>query len=137
MKRDYLVFCSTNHGRATPELCGERRNFDVCLHDYGDWRVEDHGTFRQSEYYFPYPNREKLEVAAEIIPALPSYKYYAFLDDDLTVTTDQLNRLFQVGTGLDLQLYQPALTGNSFGSWQHLFTRYGKVRQVEVVEIMC
>lgn len=136
MKRDYLVFCSTNHGKATPELYGEGRLYDVCCHDYAHWGDEDLGCVRQSEYYFPYPNREKLEVAAEIIPALPSYKYYAFLDDDLTVTTAELNRLFQVGEGLGLDLYQPALTQNSYSSHFHLKTQYKQVRQVPFVEIM-
>ena len=145
MKRDYLVFCSSNHGIVTPELYGDERKFDVCIHDYGHWTDHDMGVVRRSEYYFPYPNREKLETAAEIIPALPSYKYYAFLDDDLTVTTDELNRLFQVGDGLRLDLYQPALTRNSHSSWGHLLTQnlghglwnFNPVRSVEVVEIMC
>lgn len=137
MKRDYLVFCSTNHGKATPELYGEGRLFDVCCHDYAHWADKETGSFRQSEYWFPCPHQEKFETAAKVLPALPSYKFTAIIDDDISVTTDELNRLFQIGDALKLDLYQPALTPNSYGSWPHLFQQANSfVRPVSMVEVM-
>ncbi len=138
--RDYLVFCSTNHGKAEAELFGGDRLFDVALHDYSSWVGTEVGTFRQGEYWFPFPKYEKFEAAAEVIPALPSYKYYAFLDDDLSISTDALNRLFQVGNALKLDLYQPALTKTSFSSHPHLYEdKWARcpIKEVPFVEIMC
>src|SRR5947207_7706337 len=121
--RPYLVFCSTRNGQTNAELgiYGADRNFDLCIHDYSSWGNEPDQIFKRSEYWITRPNAEKLETAAAIIPTLPSYQQYAFLDDDLTITTDQLNRLFTVGESLGLGLYQPALTSTSYGSWKHLF----------------
>jgi hypothetical protein len=140
---DYLVFCSTRHGQTNAELgiYGADRNFDLCIHDYSSWGTDPQEKFKRSEYWFTRPKAEKLETAAMVLPHLPvSYKYYAFLDDDLTITTDQLNRLFLVGDSLGLDLYQPALTGNSYGSWKHLFQyelpNCPAVRDVDFVEIM-
>jgi hypothetical protein len=140
--RKYLVFVSTKHGQAASELYGANRLFDVAVHDYGSWEDAQLSTrTRQSEYWSPFPRREKLESAAAIIPALPSYAQYAFLDDDLIITTDQLNRLFTAGESLGLDLYQPALTRGSYGTHAPLFRGYlggvVPVRPVPFVEIMC
>jgi hypothetical protein len=121
------------------------RLYDIAIHDYGDWTEEDVRKNCQAEYYMPYPRKEKFEVAAVMVNVLPSYKYYAFLDDDLTVDTVTLNSLFLVGDSLNLDLYQPALTKDSYSSHWHLkqyhsitgVTTDYPVRKVPFVEIMC
>ncbi len=134
--RPYLVFCSVGKTKPVPELFGADRLFDVALHDYSHWKQS--GLAPREEYYFPFPKAEKLETAALMIPTLPTYRQYAFLDDDLTITTNQINRLFQAGDALNLDLYQPALDNLSHGSHQHLFQDHtAPVRKVPFVEIMC
>lgn len=128
---------SSNHGKMTPLLHSADRLYDIAIHDYGDWTSEDVRKNCEAEYWLPYPRREKFEVAAAALPALPSYKYTAFLDDDLTVDTVTLNRLFLVGDCLGLDLFQPALTQDSYSSHFHLKTQHSIVRQVPFVEIMC
>jgi hypothetical protein len=135
--RDYLVWVSCNHGDMTPLLHSADRLFDVALHDFGDWTAEDVRKKCQAEYWMPYPRKEKFEVAAIMVNVLPSYKYYCFADDDITVDTVTLNRLFLVGDCLGLDLYQPALTQGSYSSHNHLLQIPGRVfRQVPFIEVM-
>lgn len=138
--RSYLLWVSANHGRMTPLLHSAERLYDIAIHDYGDWTAEDVRKNCEAEYWLPYPRREKFEVAATMVNVLPSYKYYAFLDDDLTVDTVTLNRLFTVGECLGLDLYQPALTRDSHCSHAHLkqgILSGHPIRKVPFVEIMC
>lgn len=140
-KRSYLVWVSANHCKMTPKLHTAPRWYDIAIHDYGDWTDEDVRKNCEAEYYLPSPYTEKFRTAANVLPALPSYSYYAFLDDDLDIDTATLNRLFVVGDSLDLDLYQPALSLDSYCSHNHL--RQGAlggpvpVRPVPFVEIMC
>jgi hypothetical protein len=138
--RDYLVWVSANHGKMRPRLHSAERLYDIALHDYGAWTAEDVRKVCEAEYYLPSPHTEKFETAAGMLPALPPYKYVAFLDDDLDIDTYALNSLFLVGDNLRLDLFQPALTNESFGSHAPLYqAKYGKrepVRLVPFVEIM-
>lgn len=148
--RPYLVFCSTA-GKQAAELFGADREFDVCLHHYaGD---NEHVPLKEDELLHWMPDDiwsykatrgEKLNVAARVIPKLPPYRQYCFLDDDITVNTYNLNRLFRVGDALRLPLYQPSLTKGSYGSYPHLFQIWDTqcvgalpIRSVPLVEIMC
>ncbi len=138
--RSYLLWVSANQGRMTPLLHSADRLYDIAIHDYGDWTEEDVRKNCEAEYWLPFPRREKFEVAATMVNVLPSYRYYAFLDDDLTVDAVTLNRLFVVGDSLGLDLYQPALTFASYGSHKHL--QHAKlegqaIRKVPFVEVMC
>jgi hypothetical protein len=125
----------------TPLLHSADRLYDIAIHDYGDWTEEDVRKNCEAEYWLPFPRREKFEVAATMVNVLPSYRYYAFLDDDLTVDAVTLNRLFLVGDSLNLDLYQPALTSNSYCSHQTLLQSSGidsyPIREVPFVEVMC
>lgn len=137
MARKYLVWCSAKHGKATPELFGDLRHFDVALHDYGPWA--SHLSNLKAEYTIPSEGTEKLETAAANINALPPYEYYAFLDDDLEVSTEKLNLLFALGEACGLDLFQPALTHDSACSWPHLKCagEQSTYREVSMVEVMC
>jgi hypothetical protein len=152
-----LVWCSVaSLSSCTPELFGPNREFDVLVHFYEEpnydlpkgeiweWRHEERkGIFH---YYLP---GEKLNVAGRVLSDnkwLMDYQQVAFLDDDLTISTEDLNRLFRVGSALRLPLYQPALAPRSFGSHSHLYQQtrgrmgnwtHNLVRWVPFVEIMC
>jgi len=67
------------------------------------------------------------------------YQYYAFLDNDIEITTNQVNKLFEICDRNKLQLHQPTLTYQSCGSHLWLFKRYlseEDVREVPFVELM-
>jgi hypothetical protein len=136
-KRKFLVWCSTDRGRAKAELYNPNRLFDVVIHDYGRWHTPT--SDRLAEYWIPSYGTEKLETAGANIPALPPYEFYAFLDDDLEISTLELNAVFKVGEKFKLGSFQPTLTKDSIGSWPHLFTQPSclHARRVPFVEVMC
>ncbi len=154
MKKN-LVWCSVaSLESCTPELFGPEREFDVVLHYYaGD---NSHVPLKDDEIliwnggvtHYKSHGTEKLVAAAKLIPDLPGYEQYAFLDDDLYVSTDTLNQVFRVGKAARLPLYQPALTKTSICGWEFLRslfdpTRPGEKfyekfspRKVQMVEVM-
>lgn len=72
-------------------------------------------------------------------PALfAAYEHVLFMDDDIAVTGETLNALFEVCRKERLDLAQMALTEGSACNWQHLFARPGArgPRPVSAVEIM-
>lgn len=146
-----VVWCSVDSQRIPPALVSADRNFDVIFHNYGDTPfdgkainiVGKHGVKsilcpKTGVYLIDAPHEEKLLVAARFMQSyLKSYEQFAFLDDDLTVDVDTLNRLFMVGEALRLPLYQPALTRKSF--CDHLQLKQipdAVIRKVPFVEIM-
>lgn len=47
---------------------------------------------------------------------IDAYDYFWLPDDDISATTEDLNRLFEIGTANNFQLYQPALDEYSYYS---------------------
>lgn len=152
MKRN-LVFCSTaSLATCRPQLFGQERNFDVCVHFYEQQAVPHYeegelvmwsnlGPPLTSGIWHYYQPGEKLNVAGKLFAEtgwLKQYERFAFLDDDLEISTDQINRLFRVGEALRLPLYQPALTVGSVAGWPFLKQQAANgVRKVPMVEVMC
>ena len=74
---------------------------------------------------------------ARILPQLPAYKFYAFIDEDIDAPVATLNALFKIGEERALHLYQPALTKISHGNHDFLRVVPGSdVRSTNFVEIM-
>lgn len=140
-QRPFFVFCGCSRKGYTPELFGKDRQFDVALHNY-DTDPNIPG-LDQAEYVVCEPAREKLETAHKLIPELPTYSYYAFLDDDLEISTAQINELFHLGAAAKLPLFQPSLSSSSFISHKHLRQQFrlyhpiSPIRWVPFVEIQC
>lgn len=137
-ERSNLVWMSSFATAFHPELLGGGRNFDVYIHDYAPTNV----AYRldEIEHYVNEIGTEKLETAGKHLPNLRPYNQYAFLDDDIEITTQQLNNMFDVGEALNLPIWQPALSVGSYGSHSFLFQQQnhltGPVRPVSFVEIM-
>lgn len=146
-----VVWCSVDSRKLPPALIDADRQFDVIFHNYGDEPFEAKAINidganepktncrpKTGVYLIDAPHEEKLLVAARFMPTyLKNYEQFAFLDDDLTIDVETLNRLFMVGEALRLPLYQPALTRKSFCS--HLFLQQipdAVIRKVSFVEIM-
>jgi hypothetical protein len=132
----FIVYCPTDKGDQIGEFFGSNRLFDVALHDYsGDAYQAD----TEAEYQFS-GRLHKWAAIARNLPHLSEYAYYAFFDNDIRVSTEQLNRLFLIGEKHDLLLYQPSLAWNSFCTHQFLYFRpylFKYVRPVPLVEVMC
>jgi hypothetical protein len=70
---------------------------------------------------------------------LERYDYIALFDDDLVTTAADLDRLFEIGRRHDLDLFQPALTWDSYFSHAALLQNRGGylLRFTNFVEMMC
>lgn len=77
------------------------------------------------------------ELLAEHGDLIDRYDAFWFPDDDLAATTETLNRMFGLFHGFGLSLAQPALTPDSYYSWDTLLQKPKYVlRHVAFVEVM-
>ena len=132
--REYLIYCSSNRGDFAADLLAPSRTWDLALNDYsGDGELPGGAEYSHSV------DRGKFTGARELLgERVFAYRGVAFLDDDVAASADTLKRLFEVGRLLDLDLWQPALTRESYGFWNHLKQAPGSlVRAAPFVEIMC
>ncbi|MBZ9677687.1 DUF707 domain-containing protein [Mesorhizobium sp. ES1-1] len=70
---------------------------------------------------------------------LENYDLIALIDDDIDTTTDDINRLFEIGKKYKLDLFQPALSSDSYFSYASTLAS-GKryvLRYTNTVEMMC
>lgn len=155
MTRPYLVYCPMHNRQCCADLSGPDRQFDVAVNRY---ELDANRTYHPkwmplaafaAQEGFPLHTTEEVEwsfhtggypshALEQNLRQLPqTYEYYCFLDDDIRVSTDALNRLFAVGKALDLQLYQPALTPDSYCSHKSVLQAENSyVRPCEYVEPM-
>lgn len=131
--RRYLLYCPTENGEHLGEFFGEDRLFDVALNEYtGNETIDSRAEWRFATRGHKWPC-----IAKNLLAIDSQYEVYAFLDPDIEVTTDALNRLFLVGDALGLRLYQPALSVDSFFSHPDLLQMPNSyVRITGFVEIM-
>ncbi|MGD0781234.1 MAG: hypothetical protein ABSA30_00080 [Candidatus Aminicenantales bacterium] len=137
--RDFLVYVSADSGRYLGEFLGEDRLFDLAVNNF---RGEpfDAG---QAEYSFATAGHKWRNIARDLPAIARRYRACAFLDDDLAISTATINRAFQVGVAAGLDVWQTALTWDSYVGWEHTLQRppgqgvlgWG-IRQVPFVEIM-
>jgi hypothetical protein len=98
----------------------EIKQFDLCLLFYHE-KIDDPRLYADAEYFyhlkdFKYHMLHRL--FTDIQPAwLKKYKYFYFLDDDIKIDTEQINRMFALSSVFDSWLSQASLTKNSFCSW--------------------
>jgi hypothetical protein len=120
-------------GKCEAELFGPNRIYDVAINDYSG---KNH-TPPQAEYRFSVDEYKYKHIHHAMSDVIANYKACALFDDDVRVSTKDLNRLFLVGDALQLNIWQAALTANSYSSWSHLYLKHNScVRLTNTVEIM-
>jgi len=129
------VYTPAKWGEFAGDFVHPGRSFDLVVNDWtGDGRFP--AACRKAEYTFA-EKGHKWPTIAKLLPRLPTYKFYAFIDEDIDASVDTLNALFQIGEQRALSLYQPALTKMSHGS--HDFLKVipnSDVRPTRFVEVM-
>lgn len=136
MNRDFLVYVPTKRGELVADLWGPDREYDIALNDYTGGGK---GTLGAD---FPLACAgHKWPVIAKLAGGLWRYKAVCFLDDDIKIGTLDLNRLFHAGLAFDLDVWQAALSDESYIGWPHTrrqpgILRAGILRAVPFVEIM-
>jgi hypothetical protein len=121
MRRRFLVYCPVGGPGWKPDLFGADRKFDVALNSYRGTALDS-----PAEYAFQERTQKLLGVHRNLTRIERSYDAYAFLDDDIEVGTGDLNRLFEYGIAQRFQLWQPALTSDSYFS--HKWTRQARLQ---------
>lgn len=113
------------------------RDFDLFISYYG----KQPGLHQAEADLYEHRPGPKWSCIAELLAANPQlidqYDAFWFPDDDLAATTETLNRMFALFHGFGLALAQPALTRDSYYSWDTLLQRPEFVlRHVGFVEVM-
>lgn len=132
-RRSFLVYCPTSAGDFLAELDHPKRLFDVALNDFsGSGTGIDIAEWKFAERAHKWPG-----IAVNLEKIGDGYDYIAFIDNDITLSTDQLNTLFLTASALRLDLFQASLTEDSCTAWAELKQRNDSyVRAVRLVEIM-
>lgn len=133
--RDFLLYTPSHRGEFAGDFANPARLFDLAVNDWtGSGKYSK--AAESAEYKFA-ERGHKWPTIARLLPRLPKYKFYAFIDEDIDVTVEALNGLFLAGELFGLQIFQGALTQRSHFS--HDFTRVqagSYIRPTTFVEIM-
>lgn len=135
MPRDFVVYTPASRGDFAGDFANPARLFDLAVND---WTGSGKFSKAASEAEFKFAETgHKWPTIARLLPKLPRYKFYAFIDEDIDVSVGTLNSLFRTGELFDLQVFQGALTPRSY--YSHEFSRVqpnSYLRATTFVEIM-
>jgi len=106
--RKYLAIVCTGNNTYHDFSDKDKRIFDVCI-IYFDEGKEDYFQ-SQSEYYFK-KKSPKYKLIKETLPLIPweQYKYIFLPDDDLKISVDDINLLFETANKSRIELCQPSI----------------------------
>lgn len=138
-RSDCLVFTSAGDRSNVKQWVEKNRNFDLFVCYYGDKKNTE--LLEMSEYYLElkggkFPNLHYIYNNFKEI--LIDYKYIFVMDDDIIITTDDLNKCFTYMDSYDLWLLQPAFS--RLGKVSHLITKskvFSDLRFTNFVEVTC
>ncbi|HET8869726.1 MAG TPA: DUF707 domain-containing protein [Aquabacterium sp.] len=113
------------------------RDFDLFISYYG----KEESRYKGESEYHEMRKGPKWPCIKELLDAHPEllerYSSFWFPDDDISVSTETINRLFGLFRGFKLSLAQPALTRDSYYSWEQLLQRDDfLLRYVDFIEVM-
>ena len=118
----------------------DEKEFDLCLLFYHE-KIADPALYEQAEYFFHLKDFKWYmidELFKKVKPGLlDQYDYFYFLDDDIEMTTHDINQMFTLSKAFRSSISQAALSQDSFCSWKifkqqpNSFCRY--VGQIEVM----
>lgn len=135
MPRDFLVYTPAHRGDFAGDFTNPARLFDLAVNDWtGSGKFSKAAD--QAEYKFA-ETGHKWPTIARLLPRLPCYRFYAFIDEDIDVSADTLNSLFRTGELFGLQIFQGALSPRSHFSHDVSRVQPGSyLRATTFVEIM-
>lgn len=113
------------------------RDFDLLISYYG----QQPDLHKEDADHYEMRRGPKWSCIADLLRENPEliqqYEAFWFPDDDLSASTETLNRMFALFHGFNLALAQPALTADSYYSWSTLLQKPEYVmRHVGFVEVM-
>ena len=133
MTRRYLVYCPCESSVVAAKMFGSDRTYDIALNNYD--RTLDRTS--KVEYRYTMRGHKWPCISTLIAPLVDKYDAFCFLDNDISITTTDLNNLFEIGSVCGLSLWQASLTKESTEWWKFLYHQNGHVlREVPLVEMM-
>jgi hypothetical protein len=136
-KRRNVLFTSVGDNSVFPTMwCDENRTYDIyaCYYgnssekkyeQYSDVYFERHGGKFQNFFY-----------CWNNMPSIQEYDYYFVLDDDIVISTDDINKLFQIMDKTNVWILQPSF--NAVSKISHPITKQNTdciMRYVNYVEV--
>ncbi len=115
--RDFLLYVSCSKGLCQVELFGNNRIYDVAINDY----TLQNSNPEEAEYKFSVDEWKFRHIHKDLKDIVFKYKAIAIFDDDMLMSTDDLNSLFTIGETEKLNLWQASLTHDSANPWKHLY----------------
>ncbi|NDY92349.1 DUF707 domain-containing protein [Ideonella livida] len=138
MSQRNLIILRAGDGSLHPQWqVGATPDFDLFISYYG----KQAGRHQADATYYEHRPGPKWSCIGELLASRPElldrYDAFWFPDDDLAADAHTLNRMFALFHGFGLALAQPALTQDSFYSWDLLLQdpRY-VLRHTGFVEVM-
>lgn len=138
LRRKNLVILRAGDSSLHPEwVKGDVRDFDLFISYYGS--TPD--LHKDTADFYEMRKGPKWSCIADLMQVHPElvdrYDAFWFPDDDLASTTDNINQMFAFFHAFKLALAQPALTRDSYYSWNNLLQRDDYlIRYVQFVEVM-
>lgn len=97
-----------------------KKQFDLCLLFYHE-NIDNPTLYKDVDYFYhlkDFKYHMLFKLFTQIQPGwLQQYKYFYFLDDDIKIGTEQINRMFALSEIFDSWICQASLSQNSFCSW--------------------
>lgn len=111
---DNLIISPVGNNSLHSSWMGDDANFDLVLLYYGD----NENIAQSYLYYTPYvytAKGEKYHLLKSFIQSnldfISNYEYIWFPDDDVSISTQNINKLFKIATQYELSISQPAMEG--------------------------
>ena len=111
---DNLIISPVGDNSLHNSWMGDDANFDLVLLYYGD----NENIAQSYLYYTPYvytAKGEKYHLLKSFIQSnldfISNYEYIWFPDDDVSISTQNINKLFKIATQYELSISQPAMEG--------------------------
>ncbi len=131
--RKFLLYCPVKGRECLGDFWGENRLYDIAINDW----AESDAIWDNVEYAFASPGHKWPCAKKNLSLIAQEYDYYAFFDNDIRISTTELNRLFLTGAALGLDLFQASLRRSNSVSHLHLKQApKSLVRMTSFVEIM-
>jgi hypothetical protein len=137
-KNQFLIICragdrSIHHNW----INSSTRNFDIYISYFGD----EPNKYKDQADYYEQVKGPKWPIIYDIIERnkelVACYDAVWFPDDDILMSTEQINKMFNLFSGLEFDLAQPALTINSYVKYFELIEDNNSIaRYVNFVEVM-
>jgi|GEM_PF-4580694 len=144
-RKKNAVFLQCGSGLVSPERFFDQSNcnWDLIINHYDSTYISSFDCFVEISYS-QYPGATKFLayylLSREYPDLIEKYDYVCFMDDDVNISVESINNLFDFGKDLNLNCFQASLTSDSNAEWPILKENTNfypnNLRFVNAVEVM-